>query len=334
MRRGGDRRACPGLRETAIRRARQRGVVLIIVLLMITLIMAVTVQMVRASRLGYYEAANMRDLLKAGYLAKSGFYRGQALMDEDDNDYDALFEKWAQSDVISAPAASMFDEGYFTLVIEDESGRLNINRLVGERGFNEPVKGVLVRLLSLPAFGLESQQVMAIVNAIKDYLDVDSEATGAEKGTPEPTGYKNGSLDSLEELLTIPGISQELFFGTQEHPGLSKYLTIYGDGRININTAPRQILQSLAERMTEDQAAAMETFRRRSSAELGDPGWYRNVPGMAGVMIDGTLIKTRSEVFRITSTGWLNKMSQQVTGIVQRGRTPDETSKILLWKVH
>ncbi len=324
--------AGPGFRR-ALRR--QRGVVLVIVLVMICLITVVTVQMVKGVRLGYYEAANMRDLLKTACVAKSGFYWGQALLDEAAAPYDALFQKWAQTDVLSAQLSALFDDGHCDLAIEDESGRLNINRLVADKGFNEPVKGVLTRLLSLPQFGLEAQQVTTVVNAIKDYIDADSQATGLGEGTVEPSGYKNAPLDSLEELLAIAGISTDLFYGTTGRPGLSRYLTVYGDGRININTAPRPILMSLADGMTEDRAAAMESFRSRESRELADPTWYRNVPGMSSVTIDGGLIATRSRIFRITSTGWIGRMSQKVTGVIERSGGPEGTggSRILIWKV-
>ena len=317
----------------------ERGVVLIIVLLMISLIIAVTVKMVRSSRADYYEAVNMRDSFKTRYLAKSGFYRAEAALAEDENGYDALFEKWAKSDVISTQAGTMFDDGgYFTASIEDESGRININKLVDKdnvanKGFNQPVKDMLMRLLARPEYKLEEQQRTDIVNAIKDYIDADSDATGKEKGTMEPLWCKNAPLDSIEELLLIPLISNDLFYGTKEKPGISRYLTVYGDGKININTAPAAVLKSLVDNITDDQVAAMEDYRMHESQDLADPGWYHKISGMSGANIDPNLLSTRSRVFRITSTGFLGKMGQTITGVVQKGSTPKDM-KILSWKVY
>ena len=310
----------------------ESGVALIIVLLMIGIIIGVTVQLVRSSRSEYYDASNMRDRFKTVCLAKSGFYRAQTFLAQDDNNYDALFEKWAQSEAISAQASSLFDDGYFKVSIEDESGKIPINKLVVNNDFNQPVKDLLIRLLTQPDFKLEAAQITAIVNTIKDYLDADMEATGAEQGTGESVNYKNGPLDSLEELLLIKGISEELFYGTKEKPGISAYLTIYGDGRVNINTAPRLVLKSLSAGLSDDQVTRIEDFRKTDNRDLADPGWYHRIIGTSGINIATDLITVRSRVYRIVSTGYLGKMTQTVTGIVEKGEDP-KAMKILSWKI-
>ena len=37
----------------------------------------------------------------------------------------------------------------------------------------------------------------------------------------------------------VKGVTRELFYGTGESPGLVQCLTVFGDGKININTAPK-----------------------------------------------------------------------------------------------
>ena len=309
------------------------GVVLVIVLLMIAVIVTVTVELVRTSRAQYYEAANMRDQVRTMYIAKSGFYRAQAVLAEDTNNYDGLFEKWAKSDVISAQSSALFEDGYFTAQVEDESGKLPVNKLVSGSSFNQAVKDALSRLLARPEYKLDQRQIADIVNQIKDYIDTDTEATGAEKGTAEPAGYKNGPLESLDELLAVKGVTEALFYGTKENPGIAKYLTVYGDGKININTAPRAVLKALAADISDDAVAKMEDFRKNESADLADPGWYHKIPGLSGINLSADLVTTRTKVFRITSIGYLGKMTQTVTGVVERGEKPG-TMKILSWKVN
>ncbi len=311
----------------------ETGAALIIVLLMISIIIAATVELVRVSRSEYYEAVNMRDRLKTMYVAKSGFGRAQTFLAEDVNNYDGLFEKWANSELISAQSSTLFEDGYFTVAIEDESGRIPVNKLVSGGDFNLGVRDALVRLLGQPEYKLDQKQIADIINAIKDYIDTDTEATGAEKGTAEPAGYKNGPLDYLEELLAIKGISGELFYGTKEQPGISKYLTVYGDGRININTAPRVVLKALSADISDDAVSRIEEFRRSDNANLADPGWYRNIAGLSGINLPSDLVTTRSRVFRITSIGRLGKMTQTVTGVVERGDNP-KIMKIISWKVY
>jgi len=53
-----------------------RGVALILVILMISIIVAITLQLNLASRSGIYEAANLGDGIRATHVAKSGFCMG------------------------------------------------------------------------------------------------------------------------------------------------------------------------------------------------------------------------------------------------------------------
>ena len=152
---------------------------------------------------------------------------------------------------LSEQSKDYFDGGHLELVIEDETGKVNINKLVEGNGFNNAVKGVLSRLLSQPQFKLQDREVEDILNAIKDWIDADAEvtATGAENAYYQGLGksytVRNGPMESIDELLLVRGISRELFYGTSERPGLARLLTVHGEGSININTAPKEVLRAL-----------------------------------------------------------------------------------------
>jgi general secretion pathway protein K len=109
-----------------------RGVALILVILMISIIIAITLQLNISSRSEIYEAANLGDGIRAACAAKSGFYMGEALLTEDTNTFDSLNEDWAKPELISASSEALFDSGHFRLNIEDESGRIPINSLLKE----------------------------------------------------------------------------------------------------------------------------------------------------------------------------------------------------------
>lgn len=311
-----------------------RGVALILVILMISIIIAVTLQLNISSRSEIYEAANLSDGVKLTYIAKSGFYGGEALLIEDTNNFDSLNEKWAKVGPISAGSKTFFNEGYFKVDIEDESGKIQINKLVN----NDNIKGLLTRLLILPEFNLNEEHVRDIIDAVKDWIDEDDEVTGfgAEdiyyKGLKEPYPCKNGPLDCIDELLMIKGITGNLYYGTDEIPGIVNYLTIYGDGKININTAPKLILKVLSSGITEEMVSDMDNHRRSEGNDLSKPTWYKNVTGMAGITIDSGLISTESKTFKIISKGHLNDMSKKVEGVITRNMT-NKTAKILSWKV-
>jgi len=308
------------------------GMALVIVLLMVSVIIAVTLELNIASRSEVYEAANFRDRLKALCLAKSGFYYAGVSISADTNNYDALFMKWAKPDEISSEAASLFDEGNFKLAIEDESGKIPINKLVADNDFNPAVKDIVVNLLSQPEFRLDEQKVSKIINAMKDYMDSDTELTGAEKGEKEPSEYKNAPFDCIENLLLIKDISRELYSGTADAPGIAKYMTVFGDGKININTAPKPVLKAFSRDMTDDYVNRMDDYRKSQDRDLSDPSWFRKIPGLAGSGINSALITTRSRIFRVTATGSYRGMSETVAGVVERGEGPKDL-KTLFWKV-
>ena len=317
-----------------------RGVALVLVILMISIIIAVTLQLNISSRSEIYEAANLGDSIRAACAAKSGFYIGGALLLEDDNNFDSLNEGWARLESPSVVSKTLFDGEYFRLNIEDESGKIPINSLVKDKvnEYNAGIRDLLKRFLSLPEFDLDEQQISDIVDAVKDWIDKDDEVTGfgAEniyyRGLGEPYACKNAPLDCIEELLMIKGIAEDLYYGTGETPGIAKYLTLYGKGKININTAPNLILKALSDEITDEMVSNMDEFRRNEENDLLEATWYKKIPGMASISIDSGLITTKSDTFKITSTGYLNDISRKVSGIIER-HSDGKTVKILSWKV-
>ncbi|MEA1970470.1 MAG: type II secretion system minor pseudopilin GspK [Thermodesulfobacteriota bacterium] len=314
-----------------------RGVALILVILMISIIIAITLQLNMASRSGIYEAANLGHGTRAACIAKSGFCMGEALLSEDKNDLDSLNEDWAEAELLSAGSGALFDTGHFKLHIEDESGRIPINKLVDDTQYNDKIKDLLIRFLSLPEFDLDEQQVRDIVDAVKDWIDEDDETTGfgAEdiyyEGLEDPYACKNAPLDCIEELLMVKGITENLYYGTEETPGVANYVTLYGEGAININTAPDLILKTLSDEITDEMVSDMNEFRRNEENKLSEPAWYKNIPGMTGITIDPGLITVQSNIFRITSTGYLNDIGKRISGVIERNS--GGTVKRLSWKV-
>jgi len=314
-----------------------RGVALILVILMISIIIAITLQLNMASRSEIYEAANLGDGIRTTCMAKSGFCIGETLLSKDKNNFDSLNEDWAESELLSAGSGVLFDTGHFRLHIEDKSGRIPINKLVNGTEYNDKIKDLLIRFLSLPEFGLDEQEVRDIVGTVKDWIDEDDETTGfgAEdmyyEGLEDSYACKNAPLDCIEELLMVKGITENLYYGTDETSGIAEYFTLYGEGAININTAPNLILKALSDEITDEMASDMDEFRRNEENNLSEPAWYKNIPGMAGITITPGLITTQSNIFRITSTGYLNDISRRVSGVIERD--DGGTVKKLSWKV-
>ncbi|OHE16427.1 MAG: hypothetical protein A2X96_04125, partial [Syntrophobacterales bacterium GWC2_56_13] len=230
----------------------RRGIALILVLLMLSIITAVTLQLNRDSRSEIYEAANLSDGIRLRYVAESGFYAAGAILLADKTSFDSLKEQWANTEMLSLKSEALFDNGSFNIAIEDEGGRIPVNRLVSGSGYNPQIRDFLLRLLTGQDFRLEQRRAEELIDAIKDWIDADDEMTGAGAergyyaGLDIPYAVKNAPLDCIEELLMIKGVTRELFYGAEKSPGRAQCLTVFGDGKININTAPKPVLGALA----------------------------------------------------------------------------------------
>jgi general secretion pathway protein K len=121
--------------------------------------------------------------------------------------------------------------------IFDEERKVNINKADLH---------LLERLFKiLLGYGdIEAQELAA---AIVDWRDKDS-MLSIPLGSAEDSYYtslrypyeaKDADFDCLEELLLVKGVTGEVF------ERVSDYLTVYTDGLVNINTAPREVLFAL-----------------------------------------------------------------------------------------
>jgi len=317
-----------------------RGMALILTILIVSLIVALTLQFNSSMWSNLHAAANLRDSIKLGCIARSGFNGALAVLYEDSSsgDVDTLRETWAQKVIFSEYSASLFDEGRFFIEIADLSGRIQINQLVDKDGknYNLTQKGLLMRFLNSTEFGLDPEEVENIVDALKDWIDQDSETTrfGAEDSyyqTLEKSyPCKNAPFEFLEELLLVRGITKELFYGTEDSHGISPYLSTYGDGKININTADPLVLRALSDQIDQDLVEEMIAYRMEEDNDLSNFNWYKKVPGMGDMTIPDSMLTTTSIYFEITSEGLKEAMSKRIKGVVER---KEGALKILSWRV-
>jgi general secretion pathway protein K len=314
-----------------------RGIALITVLLIISILIAVSVELNRSSRAEIFEAANISDGIKLTCIAKSGFYAGAALLVNSSGNVVSLRDDWAKTETLAEKSQKFFPDGYFVVNIEDEMGKIPLNKLVNGNEYNPDIKEILIRLLSQPEFSLDERRATDIVDAIKDWIDADNEVTG---GGAESSYYttlnppypaKNAPLDCIEELLMVKGITKELIIGTKEKPGIGRYVTVYGDGFININTAPQMVLRSLSPNISSDVAEKMDEYRKSAGNDLTNSLWYQQVPGLAGVIIKPGLIAIRSNYFKISSSGKLNNMVRKIIGVVKKS-AERKAYQIISWR--
>ncbi len=305
---------------------KNRGIALIITLTLVVLVVSVVINLSSLTWVDVSESAVFRDKIisKANLISLLNFAIAVLSLDRQTNNYDSFNDLWADREELNK-RFSEWSGAEVDILITDSTGKLNINSLVKANGeYNDGVQKVLLRLLKGPVFQLSDEQAQDLLDSIKDWLDKDEEPTrfGAESGYYKENGLeygaKNGPIDFLEELLMIKGMTKEIFYGKEGRPGLRQFLRLKGTERVNINTAPAEILMALGENVPWEGVEAMLSYRAQKGTDLSNVDWYRSVPGMAGVELDSNMITIRSDLFETTLTFRTPAKRSQMMALLER----------------
>jgi len=181
------------------------------------------------------------DKLKARYLAKAGIMKALERLAEDKTPYDTLYEcgiKLNDEETPESVFAAEFnklDGGSFSVHLMDEERKININ-LSKYEGDKNGYRNIMARLLPEPAEGEFAKE--DLINAMFDWQGQLVGIPSTEHGKTEYSyAGKNGDFEFTEELLLVKGMTRDLFEQIEDH------ITVYGDGKININTASREVLE-------------------------------------------------------------------------------------------
>ena len=170
------------------------------------------------------------------------------------------------------------ENGTITYTIRDENGKISIN---------SADKETLNKLLSYSGVKGKLDRD-TISDSILDWIDPNKNhrINGAEddyyRNQRPPYYAKNGKIETLSELLKIRGITEEIFYGSQEeggeYKGIIQFLTVYNFPSANPNTASEEVLKILY-----SPEAVEEILSNRA-----EKGYHSN---------------TLSTFFRVTATG-------------------------------
>jgi general secretion pathway protein K len=342
-----------------------RGIALLMTLAFITLAMSLAVEANRQSRLAIQSTGALQHRLLAGQMAAAGVHAAMAVLIQDryDSETDHLKEAWADPEQLAeALQAVAFEEGRLEVRITDELARLQINALVDypqSRQFNSEQQQIMMRLIGALRGEDEAQSDLGaadIVNAIKDWLDQgDDDAitglNGAEsdyyQGLSPPYACRNGPMAHIGELAQVKGISADLFNGGTTAPGLKDCLTVFGaskaaggevsfPGRVNLNTVSETVLAAVLPPEYRDFAAAVIQYRDEADPEvLEGQGWYREIPGAAGLELSPEVISLTSDTFRIEAAAESAGIRATVFAVVERLAATDGggwTCRIRAWE--
>lgn len=223
----------------------QKGIALITILVMVALatILAATIAK-RQAATAESTAYLMRQNQSLMYAKSAEAFFSELLVDDAENaaEVDHLNETWAQP----MPAFPV-EDGYVSGILQDESGKFNLNSLITAEGtVNENAKAWFE--LILKRAGLPEQLSEAVIDW-QDEDEMPSGPMGAEsnyyQGLPNGSLPPNTKFHSVEELKLVRG------FEENKYKLIAPYLSAapVEDSKVNINTASAFLLASMDERL-------------------------------------------------------------------------------------
>ncbi len=288
-------------------RVSRHGFALLLSLAVTALLTVVLLEADFQARTHLRAAGNFRDDTKAFYLAQSAILKGQAQLTDDKKEdgkkpsdaYDGLDEPWAQT------TTNTLGGGTFEVEITDEAGKFNLNALT-QPGYVLQLKRLFKQL------GIEE----SLVDDVADWIDPNDTrgAFGSEAGYYQQLDLSyvpsNQPFQTMKELRLVAGITPEIYRKLLLH--VTVYRTQPNDGKININTASRAVIQSFGA-YVDDQLL--------NQLIAGRP--YKNL-GSAGAALQNTIANlgviatVRSDIFSLVGRAELNKVQKTIRAVYDR----------------
>lgn len=309
-----------------------RGAALLITLLIITTLSALTLVFSEESNLELELAGNARDAQRAHEIARSGVNLALAMIYQDEvPGMDSLRENWARFGIDPFPD-QLPEDIKFSGSIQDESGKININALINNKGeIDKTREAQLVRLFV--KLGLEPD----LLEPLLDWLDSDDvpRLHGAEsnyyQGLVPPYRCPNGPLLTIGQLFLVKGMNEIRKFGNEKKRRITDYLTIYTDGKININTAPKEILECLSDKMDASIADAILEYRKENDFMKIDDLKKVSAVDNALYLLLRPWITVKSSAYTVESEGDCRGAIIKIRAVVKNQR---KNPKIVYWRVH
>jgi type II secretory pathway component PulK len=318
--------------------ANERGIALVITLLVVSLLTIIVVEFTYSAEVDAHMARNALNALQASLLARSGINLGEAfLLHDDDAQVDSYLEDWGNLDEINSQLI-LPDNMRLRVQIIDEGGKLNIN-LTRPRTVQQVIAALRAGPDS-PAVQLFQSWTTALGNLLEGRgaspevaenvaaywvqlfqaaypslaggLSPGSPDQGTSTpvpgstGTPTPGAMSNNpflwDFPSLDDTSVIPGLTPSLIRRSRE------VVTALDSNRqpwVNINTAPPEVLGAII-----PDAGIVENIisqRQDQPLKAGDMA-----PLLAGLSTNDAAARNARGMLRATSFFFLIRASAVV----------------------
>ena len=265
---------------------------------------------------------------KAEMLARSGVDYARAIIEqnqrareleiealEDDPDQFMQSALYVQRGLSTTSSITITNMGSFSVTIESAENGRNVNTL------NRAQWIEIFEMANVPSTEWDS-----LIDCLEDWIDEGDlhGLNGAESDDPyyEEQGYpvKNGPLDSVEELLLVKHWNESILYGKSADDegdaiyGIADLLTVWGDGKVNLNSASTNVLLSYAEYEDWELEGVLESRKGLDGIEGTLDDGLRSIDE---VNADGEKFKLQSTFLKVTSIGNAGDTAYRIEAIMQ-----------------
>jgi general secretion pathway protein K len=291
-------------------------------------------------------------------LLRMIFTSGGELDDVEEEDLEAFTKTGEVSDEVTEASreGGLFSDrnfldfkGDFSAEVTDEDSKLNLSLLGSTSGSVED-SAIGKQLYGLMS-GEEHDQWFRdkdidrweIIANLKDWVDLDGNRSGRSGGYEDslynnldsPYLSKNAPLDTFDEIRLVEGWQDDVMdrFAAQ--------LTIYGPGKVNMNTASDEVLTALLKANISPPPTDFQCLRALEQireymllSSFKDGKDFAQYLTNQGFTVSDTLaaqLGNSSKTFRVTSTGMVGSSLVTTTAIIDYSQSNE--GQILYWRV-
>ncbi len=247
-------------------RKSERGIALLVVLWVITILIAAVLSFSLMTRAETYGTLAFKENMEKQFLAEAGAERGisEMVYRSVNLNQTVVLEGGELWKMDGTAYYGRMENGGYAVRVTDESGKISLNSLTS-------VSGVILSNL-LVNMGVVPEDADTIVDSILDWKDPDDlhRLHGAEneyyQSLRHPYKARNADFETLEELLLVKGVTPDILYGTGGKKGLIAFLSLYNrTNSINVNAAPVEIMAAVPGM---NAAMAEQIVEFRKSAEI------------------------------------------------------------------
>ena len=311
---------------------KQRGVVLVMVLMIVSVVVALAVNLGSDYLITQKRTSNQYLGLQVKLYLEGMDGLVKIVLDESDkankNDNRHLEELWAQ-EFEPFPV----DGGMVAATLEDLQARININSLVTAppqgQAYSEPQLRFIRFLQTFDQLIQSPNEARDITDAIIDWVDPDTNPkgfNGAEDSyytsLPKPYKASNRPMESVSELLLVKNMTPRLFQAIE--PYIFAHSGLGSSSAINVNTAELPIMRTINSAGSD--TPLTEADAQQLMSDRGPEG-YLDMNGITGhplytgpgaILPDVAGLDVKTEWFLVTSFAEVGPRYATMKTILQR----------------